>query len=103
MTSVVLSLILPTLAAPAERPHLPFHGVAAEDGAHTYWVNPALMNFDRDASWGLYYDRGAGDVTEDVALVSTAGGFGTTVAHRSVGEPRNCQNTDHTEGRNQHG
>ncbi len=86
MTSVLLSLILPTLAAPAERPHLPFHGVAAEDGAHTYWVNPALMNFDRDASWGLYYDRGAGDVTDDVALVSTAGGFGTTVAHRSVGE-----------------
>ncbi len=84
MIPALLSLVLPTLAAPAERPQLPFHGVAAEDGAHTYWVNPALMNFDRDASWGLYYDRGAGGVADDVALVSTGGGFGTNVAHRVV-------------------
>src|SRR5687768_4368007 len=57
MTSTALSLLVLTAAARAqsvERPTLPFRSIAGEDGVHTLYLNPALLNFDRDAGYAAW-------------------------------------------------
>ncbi|MFN7142816.1 MAG: hypothetical protein ACK4YP_03505, partial [Myxococcota bacterium] len=50
-------LLLPAARAEGvERPSLPFRSLAGEDGVHVLYSNPALLNFDRDAGYAVYYD-----------------------------------------------
>jgi protease IV len=71
-------------AAPVERPALPFHGAALEDGAHTLYLNPALLNFDRDPAYAAYYTTqdllaGSGN---GVSFLATGSGVGAGVSYR---------------------
>ncbi len=83
---MLLLLVLHVLAAPVERPALTFHGAAGEDGAHTLYLNPALLNFDRDPVFGLYYGledplTGTGN---SFSFLTTGGGAGVGVSYREV-------------------
>ncbi len=71
-------------AAPLERPTLPFHGTAVEDGAHTLYLNPALLNFDRDPVYGAYYQSDEVTTGEGngVAFLATGSGVGAGVSYR---------------------
>jgi protease-4 len=82
-------LLLPVslaLADPVERPALPFHGAAVEDGAHTLFLNPALLNFDRDPVYAAYYN--ASDLVagtgNGVSFLTTGGGVGAGVTYREL-------------------
>lgn len=78
-----LPLAFLAAAAPVDRPALPFHGVAVEDGAHTLYLNPALLNFDRDPVYAAYY--GTEDVTtgegSGVSFLTTGSGLGAGVRY----------------------
>ena len=77
---------LDALAQSAARPTLPFPGLAGEDGVHVLYTNPGLMNFDRDAGYGLYYDYSDIDGgLNSLALATTGSGLGTGIAYRQVG------------------
>jgi hypothetical protein len=41
---------------------------------HTLYVNPALMNFDRDAGLGAYYDTRADGSVDGLTFATTGGG-----------------------------
>ena len=60
-------------ASSAERPDLPFKSLAGEDGVHVLFQNPALMNFDRDAGYGFYYQRSAIDQGLNSFTIATTG------------------------------
>ena len=53
--ALILLGLAPSLARAqsAERPVLPFRGLAGEDGVHVLYTNPALMNYDRDPGYAL--------------------------------------------------
>ena len=83
---MLFALAHAALAEPVERPELPFHGAAGEDGAHTLFLNPALLNFDRDPVFAVYYDTadveaGTGN---SVTFATTGGGLGAAVAYRDL-------------------
>lgn len=87
MSSLLLfvAAIAPARAGTVERPTLPFHSVAGEDGVHVLYMNPALMSFDRDPGYGLYYDTQVqtGGLTS-LALATTGSGLGAGVSYRQV-------------------
>lgn len=62
------------VSAPA-RPETGIRGIAGEDGLHTFWSNPALLNFDRDGTAGLYTSWG-GDGSSQLAAAAAGGGLG---------------------------
>ncbi|GDX78634.1 hypothetical protein LBMAG42_04450 [Deltaproteobacteria bacterium] len=73
-------------AEPVERPELPFKGAAGEDGAHTLYFNPALLNFDRDPVYAVYYDTadavaGGGNA---LTFATTGSGVGVGVSYRDL-------------------
>lgn len=88
MHLLLLTLLTPSaLADSAERPPLPFHSTAGEDGAHTLYTNPALMNFDRDSMSGAYYD--ASSITgglNSLAVATSGAGVGAGLGYRQFGE-----------------
>ena len=73
-------------AVPVERPVLPFKSVAGEDGAHTLYTNPALLNFDTDPVYAAYFDSSdfAGEGTNAVTLATTGSGLGAGIGYREV-------------------
>lgn len=74
------------LAQSAERPDLPFRSAAGEDGAHVLYLNPALMNFDRDAMYAAWYQTTAiGGGLNSLAVATTGGGIGAGIAYRQTG------------------
>lgn len=82
----------PALAADAavgmspERPTLPFRSLAGEDGVHTLYSNPALLNFDRDAGYGVYYDTSDGGRINSLAATTGGGGLGIGLGYRQLGD-----------------
>lgn len=83
-----IALIAPSLAwgQSAERPTLPFRSLAGEDGVHVLYTNPALMNFDRDAGYALYYDTTSLSGGLNSLSVATTGlGLGTGIGYREYG------------------
>ncbi len=83
---MLLLLAAQALAETVERPGLPFHGAALEDGAHTLYLNPALLNFDRDPSYGVYYgtaDPLAGTQNE-LTFLTAGGGAGLGISYRDA-------------------
>lgn len=83
---MVLLLALRAYAEPVERPGLPFVGAAVEDGAHTLYLNPALLNFDRDPVYGVYYGTQDPVTGGDNALsfLATGGGAGVGISYRDT-------------------
>ena len=81
---MLLQLAALATAETVERPALPFHGAAVEDGAHTLYLNPALLNFDRDPVYAAYYT--AHDVAtgtgNGVSFLTTGAGLGAGVSYR---------------------
>ena len=72
--------------APVERPNLPFRSVAGEDGAHTLFSNPSLLNFDRDPVYAAWYDTTdlvAGG-TNAVTFATTGSGLGAGIGYREL-------------------
>lgn len=82
------ALLLPIAAAQSvERPVLPFRSVAGEDGAHVLYANPALMNFDRDAMYGAWYDATSLDperAQSSIALATSGSGLGAGLGYRQT-------------------
>lgn len=79
-------LLCSAWAAGSERPTLPFWSGAGEDGVHVLYMNPALMGFDRDASYGVYYDtRWSSGGLSSISLATTGSGLGAGVSYRQVG------------------
>lgn len=74
------------VASGAERPTLPFRSVAGEDGVHTLYTNPSLMNFDRDAGYAVYYDTTGMDGVNALTFATTAGGVGAGLGYRQLGD-----------------
>jgi len=73
-------------AQSAERPVMPFRGLAGEDGVHVLYANAALMNFDRDPGYAVYYDTSSLDRgLHSLTLATTGTGLGTGIAYRQVG------------------
>ncbi len=69
-----------------ERPTLPFRSLAGEDGVHVMYSNPALMNFDRDAGYAVYYDTtGTTGGLNSLTFATTGGGVGAGLGYRQVG------------------
>ncbi len=83
---MILALALAAAADPVERPSLPFHSVAGEDGAHTMFSNPALLNFDQDPVYAVYY--GTSDVATGgnnaLTLATGGSGLGAAIGYRDV-------------------
>lgn len=82
-----LALVAPLASAAeptsAERPSLPFKSLAGEDGVHVLFQNPALMNFDRDAEYGFYYQRSAlEDGLNSFTIATTGQGLGLGIGYR---------------------
>ncbi len=86
VAGMLLALALHAQADPVERPVLPFHSVAGEDGAHTMYTNPSLLNFDRDPVYAAYY--GTADVingtNNQVTLATTGSGVGAGLSYREI-------------------
>lgn len=86
-----LPVIVPLLLMPAaraggvERPELPFRSLAGEDGVHVLYSNPALMNFDRDSGYALYYDARSAGALNGLTVATTGGGVGAGIGYRQVG------------------
>ncbi|MDP2306370.1 MAG: signal peptide peptidase SppA [Pseudomonadota bacterium] len=80
-------LLLPAAYAEGvERPTLPFRSLAGEDGVHVMYSNPALMNFDRDAGYAVYYDTtGTTGGLNSLTFATTGGGVGAGLGYRQVG------------------
>ncbi len=75
------------MAQSVERPVLPFRSVAGEDGAHVLYQNPALMNFDRDAMYGAWYDSTSLDpalARSSVTLATSGSGLGAGLGYRQT-------------------
>ncbi len=69
-----------------ERPVLPFRSLAGEDGVHVLYSNPALMNFDTDPGFGLFYDASGGNnVLSSLTVATTGGGVGAGLGYRDLG------------------
>jgi protease-4 len=79
-------LLLPTARAQGvERPTLPFRSLAGEDGVHVLYSNPALMNFDRDAGYGVYYDStGTNGGLNSLTFATTGQGVGAGIGYRQL-------------------
>lgn len=71
---------------PVERPVLPFRSVAGEDGAHTLYANPALLNFDRDPVYAAWYDSTdlVSGGTNAVTFATTGSGLGAGIGYREL-------------------
>lgn len=80
-------LVLPGARAQGvERPTLPFRSLAGEDGVHVMFSNPALMNFDRDSGYAVYYDTtGTSGGLNSLTFATTGGGVGAGLGYRQVG------------------
>ncbi|MDP2317280.1 MAG: signal peptide peptidase SppA [Pseudomonadota bacterium] len=80
-------LLLPGAHAQGvERPTLPFRSLAGEDGVHVMYSNPALMNFDRDGAYAVYYDTtGTAGGLNSLTFATTGGGVGAGLGYRQVG------------------
>ncbi len=78
-------LLLPAArAGGVERPELPFRSLAGEDGVHVLFSNPALMNFDRDAGYALYYDSSGAGALNGLTVATTGSGVGAGIGYRQV-------------------
>lgn len=89
---LLLSLAFAAPLLTPDRPSLPFRSLAGEDGTPTLYENPALLTYDRDAMFGLYYDmiydqqETTGTPTlSSMTLATTSGGLGAGVGYRQVG------------------
>lgn len=87
MPVVATLLLLPGVRAQGvERPKLPFRSLAGEDGVHVMYSNPALMNFDRDAGYAVYFDTtGKNGGLNSLTFATTGGGVGAGLGYRQVG------------------
>ncbi len=85
---MLLFALTRALAEPVERPELPFRGVAGEDGAHTLYLNPALLSFDRDPLFATWYgtDNLGAWSGNQLTFATTGGGAGAGVSYRDVGD-----------------
>lgn len=84
--ALVTLLLIPAVRAEAvERPSLPFRSLAGEDGVHVLYSNPALMNFDRDPGYALYYDSSGAGALNGLTVATTGSGVGAGIGYRQVG------------------
>jgi protease-4 len=81
----LMMLSVAAQAEPVERPTLPFRSLAGEDGVHTLYVNPSLMNFDRDAGYAAYFDTTGTGGVQNFTLATTGGGVGAGFGYRQIG------------------
>lgn len=83
---MILLLLANASAAPIttpDRPTFPFRSIAGEDGVHVMYQNPALMSYDRDPMFGLYYDTQSGQMNS-LTFATTGEGLGAGVGYRQI-------------------